>query len=141
MTRTRIVKGTITEKTGGNEIYFAEGNIVINAGEKINITSGSGISFNEPKKSPPIPSFLKCKVEFRPSKDWKGEFGIDWNRKADSQMPVDNSYSKIVGKYGNIYATQSGSVFTFNSNLYNKHLLEYEMFLVDGFSKYYEYSR
>ena len=34
MTRVRIVGGTITEKTGGNEIYYAEGNITINAEKK-----------------------------------------------------------------------------------------------------------
>ncbi|WP_130736709.1 HET-C-related protein [Flavobacterium sp. J27] len=49
MTRTRIVKGTITEKTGGNEIYYASGNIVINAGKKINITSNQGVVFGEPE--------------------------------------------------------------------------------------------
>ncbi|UOX35479.1 hypothetical protein LXD69_08140 [Flavobacterium sediminilitoris] len=52
MTRTRLVKGKITERTGGNEIYYAEGDIVINAGEMISITSAKGVIFDNPEKAP-----------------------------------------------------------------------------------------
>ncbi|WP_130736948.1 polysaccharide deacetylase family protein [Flavobacterium sp. J27] len=52
MTRTRLVQGTITEKTKGNEVYFAQGNIVVNAGKKINITSSEGVSFGAPESPP-----------------------------------------------------------------------------------------
>ena len=82
-----------------------------------------------------IPS--KCKVEFRPSKDWKGEFGFDWERISDSQIPVDIKYSSIIGKYGNVYATKPGAIFTFDNPLYRKHLLEYEVFSLTDLGKYY----
>lgn len=68
MTRTRLVKGTITERTGGNEIYYAEGNIVINAGKSINITTVDGISFGEPEINE---SIIKSEISV---KILKGEF-------------------------------------------------------------------
>ncbi|WP_445456830.1 hypothetical protein [Flavobacterium sp. HNIBRBA15423] len=71
MTRTRFVKGTITEKTGGNEIYYAEGNIVINAGKKINITSRSGVFFDEPEKYEPQEELSIAKIEGPFDKDGK----------------------------------------------------------------------
>lgn len=49
MARIRHVGGTITEKTEGNEIYFFEGDIVINAVGNITITSTNGIIFEVPE--------------------------------------------------------------------------------------------
>lgn len=98
MTRTRLVKGTITERTGGNEIYYAEGDIVINAGKSINITTVDGINFGEPKTPPPPEIKAKVLVEFRPHNNWTGEFGFDWMRTGDTGLTGDLWYKNIIGK-------------------------------------------
>ncbi len=139
MSRIRIVGGKITKHTVGSHNMYAEESIVFHSDKAI-FEKGEekGVTYGKPKKAPPVAkSLLKCVVEFRPSKDWKGEFGFDWNRKSDSQMPVDEKYSDVVGKYGTLYATNPKAVFTQNNSLYFKHLLEYEMFVVDGYSRYY----
>lgn len=128
MSRIRVVGGTLTKTTGGNHNIFSDENIVYNAGTKITETSDKGISANDPKDTPPPVIRSKCIVEYRPSKDWKGEFGIDWPRKGDSKLQVDIPYNGIMGKYGEIYANKAGAIFTTDNNAYQKHLNQYSSF-------------
>ncbi len=60
----------------------------------------------------------KVLVNFRPKANWKGEFGFDWMREADTGMVGDVDYETIVGKYGNVYATESTAVFTLDKSKY-----------------------
>lgn len=89
MTRTRLVKGTITEKTGGNDIYYAEGNIVINAGKKISITSAKGVSFGEPELPPETKYYFV-----------KGWWSLDFegNKVITSALPFMNVYFHLETK-------------------------------------------
>ena len=70
----------------------------------------------------------KCVVHFRPNKNWKGEFGFDWVRIGDSKLKVDINYNGILGKYGSIYASRKGAVFTASNSEYNKCLAEFDSF-------------
>ncbi len=137
MSRIRIVGGTITKTTGGDYNIYSDGNIVYNSGTAVAETSDTSIVYGEPKDTPEKKIVSKIKVEFRPNIGWEGEFGFDWARTGDSQMPVDVPYSSIIGKYGSVYATDSKAVFTFDNALYQKKLLEYESFLLVDFGKYY----
>lgn len=129
MTRIRNVSGKIIKTTKGNHNIFSEGSIVHNAGGTISETGiEKGISFGEPESAPKPEKIAKCVVEFRPKSDWKGEFGFDWSRKGDSKLGLDVNYKGIIGKYGAIYATETGAKFTAISSDYNKHLTEYSSF-------------
>lgn len=130
MTRTRLVKGTITERTGGNEIYYAEGNIVINAVKSINITTVDGISFGEPE-NPPLPEIKsKVIVEFRPNSNWKGEYGFDWIRLGDTGLKGDVWYKKIIGNYrdssNNLEQIYTGGTFKQDIKKYDKLLTTFK---------------
>jgi hypothetical protein len=123
-----IVRGKIIETTGGSDTIYAD-NITYEARGTISQTGvKKGVEYSNNPKSPPVNTRAKCVVEYRPGKEWKGEFGIDWPRKADSKMVVDNNYNGIIGKYGKIYATEKGSVFTPDKKSYLKHLNEYSSF-------------
>ncbi len=132
MTRIRIVGGKIIKTTKGNHNIYSEGSIVQNARGTISeIGEEKGVSFGKTKKAPKPEKIAKCVVEFRPTKDWKGEFGFDWSRKADRKLAkngTDINYKGIIGKYGAIYATESGAVFTSKNASYIKHLAEYTSF-------------
>ena len=132
MTRIRIVGGKIIKTTKGNHNIYSEGSIVQNAGGTISeIGEEKGVSFGKTKKAPKPEKIAKCGVEFRPTKDGKGEFGFDWSRKGDRKLAkngTDINYKGIIGKYGSTYATESGAVFTPKNTDYNKHLLEYSSF-------------
>lgn len=102
MSRLRYVKGNVVEITGGNYKIYSEDNIEIHSGDKI-IQSGEekGVSFGKPK-SPPAPEIVgKCVVQFRPYKDWEGEYGFDWIRTGDTGYKGDVWYNTIIGKNRN----------------------------------------
>jgi hypothetical protein len=129
MSLTITVGGKITISAKGSIKTYAKENIVFNAGKTITATGDeNGVSFGEPDDVPPAPTIAKCIVEYRPNKEWKGEFGIDWARKADSKMAVDISYNGIIGKYGLVYATESSAVFTPENKSYLNHLNQYSSF-------------
>ncbi|MEA9412106.1 hypothetical protein [Flavobacterium sp. PL02] len=128
MSRIRIVGGTITKTTVGDHNIYSEGNIVYNSGKAITETSDVGISYGEPKDAPPPEKIAKCLVEYRPCKDWKGEFGIDWPRKKDSKMAVDVPYNGIIGKYGATYGSEPTAIFTPENKAYLNHLNQYSFF-------------
>lgn len=128
MSRTRIVKGKITEIVGGDLRYYSEADIVESAVDVYSEKSAKTISHaGNPGSPPPSPTLAKCLVFFRPTKDWKGEFGFDWSRVGDSKLQVDNPYSGIIGSYGKVYASQGGT-FTPDSNKYKSILKEYDSF-------------
>ena len=122
-----IVGGNRIEVIKGKSINFAQKHTVISNKQIIHKAKG-GTKYKVPLIPPPFPRKLKCVVEFRPNKTWKGEFGFDWCRKADSKMQLDISYNGIIGEYGWIYATESGATFTPDANKYMKHLKEYQSF-------------
>jgi hypothetical protein len=99
-----------------------------NVKEKSEWIAKKGTHFKKPKKPPIAKTIAKCVVEYRPSKDWEGEFGIDWPRKNDSKMAVDIAYNGIIGKYGPIYATEPTAVFTKDNKAYTNHLNQYNTF-------------
>jgi len=129
MSRTRIVKGKIFEKIGGDLKYYSEADITEIASETYAEQSAKDISHSgNPGKPPPSPTLAKCLVKFRPNKSWKGEFGFDWVRIRDSKMAVDFSYNGVTGKYGSTYATQKGAVFTPSATEFNRCVSEYSSF-------------
>jgi len=54
MSRVRLVGGTITKTTGGDHNIYSDGNIVYNSGKVVTETSDAGITYGEPKSSPPV---------------------------------------------------------------------------------------
>lgn len=131
MSRTRIVKGKIVEVVGGDLTYFSGGGISENSASVYSENSKTEIIHaGNPGKPPPAPTLAKCAVFFRPTKNWKGEFGFDWSRTGDSRLQVDNPYNGIIGNYGKIYATNSGARFTADTNKYNSNLGQYNSFNV-----------
>jgi hypothetical protein len=129
MSRTRIVKGKITEIVGGDLTYFSESSISEYAAEVYSENSKTVIKHSgNPGSPPPPPTIAKCAVFFRPTKNWIGEFGFDWVRVNDSKLEVDNSYNGIIGKYGVIYGSKPNAKFTVDSNKYKSILGEYSFF-------------
>ena len=134
MSRTRIVRGKITEIVGGDLTYFSESSISEYAAEVYSENSNTVIKHSgDPGNLPPSPTIAKCAVFFRPTKNWKREFGFDWSRVADSKLETDFSYNGIIGNYGDVYATDRSDPnnlpkFTPNSNKYKNSLSEYKSF-------------
>ncbi len=126
--RKRIIRGKLSIITkNDHKIYATKGNISNNAATNvIQVGEDKGVSYGKCKEPPAPISFAKCSVNFRPHSSWQGEFGFDWNRKGDSNMPVDFAYNKIIGEYGSIYATEPEAVFTPLLSKYNVYLNEYE---------------
>ncbi|WP_333597425.1 hypothetical protein [Chryseobacterium flavum] len=53
------------------------------------------MSHNEPQV-PPLEQLIQLIVQFRPNKNWKGEFGFDWIRMADTKLFNDNAFKDVV---------------------------------------------
>ena len=96
MSRTRIVKGKITEVIEKDYSIFSESNIVDNATELI-IEKGetNGISFQNPSKPSAGEITAKCIVQFRPHNKWNGEYGFDWIRTGDTGQSGDKNGIEI----------------------------------------------
>ncbi|KFF00460.1 hypothetical protein IX39_07380 [Chryseobacterium formosense] len=142
MSRIRIVKGKIFESTGEDLNYYSETNISENSAEYHSEKSETVIKKDgNPGKPPASPTLSKCAVFFRPTKNWKGEFGFDWVRVADTKLETDISYNGIIGNYGKVYATNTNDPknlpkFTPDTKKYNGILTEYNNFGVYK-GKYY----
>lgn len=129
MSRTRIVKGKITEIIGGDYNIFSESSIIDNAAGLIAEKGESkGVSYSSPVSAPPSPVSAKCLIFFRPNTKWRGEFGFDWVRVNDTKLEVDYPYNGIIGSYGSIYGSQPGAVFTPSNSDYQTILKQYNSF-------------
>ena len=89
MTRIRRVGGTITERTRGNEIYYAENDIAINAVGNISVTSGKGVVFGEPETPPVLNQYFV--------KGW-WSLDIEGNKKIKSAIPGMTVYFHLETK-------------------------------------------
>jgi len=61
MTRTRLVKGKLTETTGGKDVSYAKEDIVFNSSKKIIFTATNGLSFGDPDVGPKKTSTTQVK--------------------------------------------------------------------------------
>lgn len=101
MSRTRIVKGKITEIIEKDYNMYSESNIVDNAAEIISDKGeAKGESYGNPEKPSAGEITAECMVQFRPHANWSGEYGFDWVRSADTGQIGDKIwYKNIIGKY------------------------------------------
>jgi hypothetical protein len=102
MSRTRIVKGKIYEKIGGDLKYYSEADITEIASETYAEQSTKGISHvGNPGKPLPPSTQAKCVIHFRTDQNYKNApaFGFDWIRIADTGYAGDVWYLNYVGKY------------------------------------------
>lgn len=91
MSRTRIVKGSVTKITGGNHnicsressVNFIAGGKVTFKGEKEGILYTNNPVFPEELF---INNIVNCVVYFRQMDTWNGEFGMDWLREKDNGL-------------------------------------------------------
>ncbi|WP_347218199.1 hypothetical protein [Chryseobacterium sp.] len=131
MGRLRIVKGKIFEVVENDLHYYSEAAITESASDVYAEKGDDGISHSgDPGTPPPSPTLSKCAVFFRPTKEWKGEFGFDWIRVGDSKMETDVPYNGIIGNYGTVYATQKEAKFTADPKKYSSILKDYSTFSV-----------
>lgn len=131
MSRIRIVKGIYNKITHGDHQMFSKENINSFAGNVVGEKGEEdGVIHDSPSSPPPPEIMAKCMVEFRPNASWQGEFGFDWDRKADSKMQVYIPYNSIIGNYS------KESTFKANINKYIEHRQAYGAFSVSG-SMYY----
>lgn len=118
MSRTRIVKGKITEIIGKDYNIYSERSIIDNAAGVITDKGvAKGDSYGNPSKPSAGEIKAKCLVKFRPHDKYKDnpDFGFDWLRAGDSGQKGDNWYGGIMGKY---YETDNVTVFK-NGNSWN----------------------
>ena len=136
MSRTRIVKGNVTKIVGKSYKIFSKENIENYSGKKIiQIGKEGGVLYGEPSDPPTaeIDILADAIVHFRPMNKWRGqEYGFDWMRIKDTNLPGDNKYSDIIGIYdtypsvnntGESNATLSN--FKKSSSMYDKLKKEY----------------
>lgn len=135
MSRTRIVKGKITEIIGKDYNIYSESSIIDNA---VGVISDKGVAKGESYGSPEKPSAgeinAKCMVQFRPHTNWDGEYGFDWIRTGDTGQIGDKKwYRDIIGKY--VYTTDvTGEIDYCNPKFINQ-VNAYDR-LVNEFKKY-----
>lgn len=116
MSRTRIVRGKITEIVGGDLTYFSESSISEYAAEVYSENSKTVIKHSDNPEKPPAGEIkAKCLVKFRPHDKYDGEYGFDWLREGDSGQKGDNWFGGIMGKY---YEADNVTVFK-NTNSWN----------------------
>ncbi|EKB62078.1 hypothetical protein HMPREF9700_00003, partial [Bergeyella zoohelcum CCUG 30536] len=95
MSKITIVGGNIIERIGGKDLSFARGEIINIGSSVIQTGKEKGVSYGIPRFTPLIQQ-IKLIVNFRPKKDWKGEFGFDWMRQDDTKLFNDNKFIDIV---------------------------------------------
>lgn len=102
MSRTRIVKGQIYEKIGGDLRYYSEADITETASEIYAEQSAGEIKHRgNPGRPDPPSTRAKCVIHFRPNRNYKNapDFGFDWLRIADTGYAGDVWYLNHIGKY------------------------------------------
>jgi hypothetical protein len=93
------------EKGGTGYIWIPEKYIV-----EYNTDGTYSLTVESFKQKEYIPS--RCIVNFRPNRDWGGEYGFDWLREGDTGYKGDLKYEGHIGSYGITYATEPGAIFT-----------------------------
>ncbi len=123
MSRTRIVKGKITESIGKDYNIYSESSIVDNATGIITDKGvAKGVGYGNPQRAPLAPQPIQLIVQFRPHKNWKGEFGFDWLRFGDTKLFNDNKFSDIVSyQYEDAKFTKKVNAATDKNNGGNKY--------------------
>ena len=103
MTYISIVKGKVIETTGGNYNTYAGEDIITSSAKSITeVGVEKGVLYAKNPKLPPAPEIIgKCVVQFRPYKNWEGEYGFDWIRTGDTGYRGDVWYNTIIGKNRN----------------------------------------
>jgi hypothetical protein len=86
---------------------------------------------NEAVKYKYVPVYVddRCIVSFRPKDNWKGEdYGFDWVRAGDTPIMGDTNYKRIIGNYGEVYASDfdNNPVFTQSTDEYRKLMREFD---------------
>ncbi|RXM50198.1 MULTISPECIES: hypothetical protein [unclassified Chryseobacterium] len=143
MSRTRIVKGTYNKITEEDHNMYSQESIVSRALKWFTEKGeAKGVSFNEPD-SPPLEQLIQLIVQFRPNKNWKGEFGFDWVRLDDTKLFNDNSfkdvvayqyfdstYKKLVDNSQSTYVNKYDGVFKADETMFNTLKREYKPFSI-----------
>lgn len=144
MSRTRIIKGKLTEIVAKEYSIFSESNIVYNATETINAKGEEkGVSYGSPKSPPDPVTKAKCTIYFRPDNKYKDKpsFGFDWIKISDTEYPGDVWYLNHIGKYRDasdlsklrqIYHKQNPGVFRKDLNEYNKICSTFEKLVLEA---------
>ena len=95
MSRTRIVKGKITEIIAKDYNIYSESSIIDNAAGIISDKGvAKGESYGNAKNPPPSTKLINTIVEFRTKQDgsYTGQFGFDWLRIEDNHFTTENTY-------------------------------------------------
>ncbi|VXB78746.1 MULTISPECIES: hypothetical protein [Chryseobacterium] len=102
MSRTRIVKGKITEVVEKDYDIFSESNIVDNAADMVTEKGETkGVVYENPSKPSAGEIKAQCLVQFRPHDKYMNspDFGFDWLRQGDSGQKGDEWFGAIMGRY------------------------------------------
>ncbi len=141
MSKTRIVKGTYNKISHESHNMYSHENIITRALRWISEKGKEkGVTYNIPKSAPLIQS-IKLIVNFRPKKDWKGEFGFDWIREGDTKLFNDNRFTDVVAyQYtdtsyttkvaGNTSHNKYDGSFKPDINMYNELVRQYKPFTI-----------
>ncbi|MDC8101366.1 hypothetical protein [Chryseobacterium rhizosphaerae] len=143
MSRTRIVRGTYNKISHEDHNMYSQENIISRAfkwftekGDK------KGVSHNVPQY-PPLEQLIQLVVQFRPNKNWKGEFGFDWIRMADTKLfndisfkdivayqYFDSTYAKKVDSSKGSYVNKYDGAFKADETMFNNLKKEYKPFSI-----------
>ncbi|WP_267403389.1 MULTISPECIES: hypothetical protein [unclassified Chryseobacterium] len=96
MSKITYIGGNLIEEIGGSYKIFAKEGYEITSGKEIIFNAKEGISYGEPEFPPMSEQPIKIIVQFRPHKDWKGEFGFDWFRLGDTMLFHDVAFKDVV---------------------------------------------
>jgi len=96
MSKITYIGGDLIEEIGGSYKIFAKEGYEIISGKQIVFNAKEGIFYGEPEFPPLFSQPIKIIVQFRPHKEWKGEFGFDWFRLGDTMLFHDVAFPRIV---------------------------------------------
>ncbi|WP_131327895.1 zinc metalloprotease [Chryseobacterium vrystaatense] len=100
MSRTRIIKGKLTEITEDDYNMYSISDIICRSkGEIQEKGIKKGIRFGMPRYAKGLELPAKCVVHFRPKDNWKGEdYGFDWMRLGETEAFGDTYYEEIIAE-------------------------------------------
>lgn len=125
MSRTRIVKGKITEVVGGDLQYYSSADIVESSADIYSEKSAKNILHaGSPSKPTGENINVKCMVKFRPSEKYIGQYGFDWIRVADTDLVGDNPYKDIISNKNGVHP--DANEFSLLKNRFDKISVRYK---------------